>query len=199
MQKFFLPLLLCLCSVLTFTGCFVPNKYLATLTLTEKNYAFEFIGEMRMAGLYSKKVQDDPAWDKQKLAQQILGEFTRVLRERMPDIFELRSVTPDLFQTKFTYTSPYALPEAVGLFNFHIEGKRLTITSRHINAEEHAMLKKYEIPSQGTLCIKTFGKVVQSNAHSPANILQQCSTWHMKNLDEGIKMIIDFPNELVAP
>ncbi len=172
---------------------------MATLTLTEKNYVFEFIGEMRMAGLYSKKVLDDPAWDKEELSKQIFSEFKRVMQERNPQIFDVRTVATDVFQTKFQYTSPYSLPEATGIFNFHIEGKRLIVTSRHITTEERVSLQKYEIPSQGTLCIKTFGKIVQSNAHSPANILQQCSTWYMKNLDEGIKMVIDFPSELVAP
>ncbi len=176
-------------------SCFIPNKYIATLTLSEKMYTFEFIGELHMAALHSKKVIDDPSWDKNKLAEQIINEFSRVIKERNPIIFELNFIEPDIIQTKFTYSSPYNHPEATGLFHFKKDGKRLEVNSRYINEEEYEFLQKINIPSQGSLCIKTFGKIIHNNAHEPSNILQQCSTWRMKKLDESIKMVIDFSNE----
>ncbi len=145
---------------------------------------------------YYTPAMQDASVNKEMALEQILTEFKRVIGERKPTTFELRSVAPERFQTKFSYTSPYGYPEASGLFNFHIDDKTLTVTSRHINAEEQALLQKYSIPSKGTLCIKTYGRVLESNAHAPTNILQQCSTWHMENLDENVKMVIRFANSL---
>ncbi len=175
------------------SGCFAPNKYYAVLTLSEKTYTLEFIGEMRIMAYYTQAMQDASV-NKTMAVEQILSEFTRVITERQPKVFELRPVAPEIFQTKFTYASPYTYPEAAGLFNFHKDGDTLTVTSRHISLKEKELLHKYNIPSQGTLCIKTHGKILENNAMSPANLLQQCSTWHMENLDESVKMVIRFAN-----
>ncbi len=183
----------CLCFFLS--GCFAPDKYYAVLTLTDKHYIMDFIGEMRMMALYTPQ-GTDPSVDKMQAQKQILGEFSRVIQEREPSRFEVRMADDALFQTRFTYTSPYAYPEASGLFNFHISENILTVTSRNISPEERKLIQENAIPSQGTLCIKTYGKIIQNNAHEPANILQQCSTWYLKNLDEGVKMIIAFPKSL---
>ncbi len=182
-----------LCTLLS--GCFVPNKYYAVLTLTDKQYILDFIGEMHIMALHSPD-GTDPSVDRKAAQQQILSEFSRVIKEREPTRFELRDVADALFQTKFTYASPYNYPEASGLFTFHVDGHRLTVTSRKIGPEERKLIQEKAIPSEGTLCIKTYGKIIESNAHQKANILQQCSTWHMKNLDDGVKMVIEFPNSL---
>ncbi len=173
----------------------MPNRYYATLTLSEQSYTFNFIGEMYMAALYTPALLD-PSVDKTLAPKQILSEFKRVIKERKPTHFEVRSIEPSLFQTKFSYTSPYTYPEASGLFNFHKEDNILTVTSRHLSAEDKELLRKYNIPSSGTICIKAYGNIIENNAHEPANILQQCSTWNMKNLDESVKMIIRFPKSL---
>ncbi len=176
----------------------MPDKYYAVLTLTEKQYILDFIGEMRIMALYTDAGQDASV-DREHAQEQILGEFSRVINERKPERFELRVVDNALFQTRFTYASPYAYPEASGLFNFHVQDNILTVTSRHISPEERTLLEKNNIPSSGTLCIKTYGKILENNAHKPANLLQQCSTWDMKNLDESVKMVIRFANSLDVP
>ncbi len=174
------------------TACFVPHKYIATLTLSEKYYTFEFIGEMQMMYMYDATLRKDAGIDMEKAAEQVLSEFERVITERKPNVFELRSKTATTFQTKFSYTSSYDLPEATGLFHLHKEGNTLTLTSRKISAEEYNILKENQIPSKGILCVKNYGKILESNAHAPANLLQQCSTWKFENLDERVKMIIQF-------
>ncbi len=145
-----------------------------------------------MMYMYDAALRKDAGIDMQKAAGQVLSEFKRVMQERKPSVFELRSKTATIFQTKFSYTSSYEHPEVTGLFNIQKKGNVLTLTSRHISSEEYNILKKDNIPSKGVLCIKSFGNIVESNAHSPANILQQCSTWKLENLDEGVKMIIHF-------
>ncbi len=179
-----------LCFLLS--SCFVPNKYIATLTLSEEHYTFEFIGEMQMMYMYDATISKDATFDQAKAAKQVLSEFKRLMAERKPQIFEIRTKTPTIFQTKFSYTSDYSAPEVTGLFNIQKKDNILTVSSRNISPEEHEILKKHKIPSKGTLCIKTFGKIVENNAHEPTNILQLCSTWHLKNLDESVKMVIDF-------
>ncbi len=194
LMKFFALILLCF----SLSGCFVPHKYYAVLTLTEKQYFFDFIGEMRIMALYTDAGKDASV-DKKHAQQQILSEFSRVIQERNPSRFELRVVEDTVFQTRYTYASPYTYPEASGLFNFHLQDNILTVTSRHISPEERKLLQKNNIPSSGTLCIKTYGKIIENNAHKPANILQQCSTWDMENLDESVKMVIRFANSLDVP
>ncbi len=194
MIKICLLILGCLC----LSGCFVPDKYYAVLTLTDKNYYFNFIGEMHMMALYTPEGQD-AAVDKKQAEQQILSEFSRVIKERKPAKFELQPLENALFRTKFEYTSPYAHPEATGLFHFHVEENVLTVTSRHMSEAEKALIHKNDLPSKGTLCIKTYGKILESNAHKPANILQQCSIWNLENLDHGVKMVIRFSKSLDAP
>ncbi len=193
-RKYSYLLTLCL-SCIYLTACFVPNKYIATLSLSEDAYTFEFIGEMRMMYMYDTSLSNDAGIDMEKAAEQVLSEFKRLMQERKPHIFELRKKTATIFQTKFSYTSPYEFPEVTGLFHIHKQGNVLTLTSRRISKEEHNILKKDNIPSKGVLCVKSFGKILQSNAHSPSNILQQCSTWKLENLDEGIKMIIHFQGD----
>ncbi len=184
-------LLLCLLS-----GCLVPDKYTATLNLSNKLYTFEFIGEMHMMLLYSDTMYEQ-SLDPKLIPQQIMDEFTRVIKERKHTRMDIERASPHSFRTAFAYASPYIYPEATGLFNFKVEGTRLTVTSRYMSPEDKALVEKNNIPSKGTLAIKVYGTIIESNAHEPATPIRQYSVWHMKNLDEPIKMVIEFDDELI--
>ncbi len=195
MNKFCLVLL---CFLLT--GCLVPDKYQATLEVSNKAYSLEFIGEMRIMVLYTDDYKSGSlnlSPHAEPLHKQVVTEFQRVIKERSNARIEVEQKEPVLFRTAFAYTSPYDYPEASGLFNFNIEDSVLTITSRHISPEDKTLLAKHNIPSQGTLCIKTLGEIIESNAQIHSNAFNRCNTWTMKNLDEGIKMVIKFQDPIV--
>ncbi len=176
-------------------ACLVPNKYNAVLDVSSNSYNFEFIGELRMMLLYTDDYKSGSlnlAPSAEPLNKQIINEFKRVISERSLSFIEVEQHEPTVFRTSFAYTSSYAYPEASGLFNFKIEKNILTITSRHMNEGDRALIEKYNIPSRGTLCIRTLGKVLESNAQTSANAFNRCNTWNMENLDEGVRMVIEF-------
>ncbi len=181
------------------TSCLVPDKYNAILEVSNKAYSFEFIGEMRIMVLYTDDYKSGSlnfSPHAKPLQNQVVDEFERVIKERKNARIETRHDEPTVFQTSFAYTSTYNYPEASGLFNFEINDRILTIRSRHINNEDMALLAKYNIPSQGNLCIKTTGQVLESNATTPANAFNRCNTWELKKLDEGVKMVIKFHDSI---
>ncbi len=185
-------LMLCLLS-----GCFVPDKYTATLYFSEKAYTFEFIGELYMMLLYSDAMYEQ-SLDPKLVPQQIMSEFTRVIKERKHTRMDIERAGQHTFRTAFAYSSPYAYPEATGLFNFKVEGKRLTVTSRYMSPEDKALVAKNNIPSRGTLAIKVYGTIIESNAHEPATPIKQYSVWHLKDLDEPVRMVIDFDEDIIT-
>ncbi len=187
----------CLC--LWLSGCLVPDKYNAVLEVNSFSYRFEFIGELRMMLLYTDDYKSGSlnlAPSAEPLHKQIVNEFERVITERSLSRIEIEQSEPTTFKTSFGYTSSYAYPEASGLFNFTVDGNILTIESRYINEEDRALLKKYNVPSKGKLCIKTLGKVLESNAQTRGTAFDRCNTWNMENLDEGIRMVIEFQKDL---
>ncbi len=190
-----LSLIFVLCCSGFLTGCLVPNNYSATLYVSNYSYSFEFIGEMYMMLMYSDAMYEQ-SLDPKLIPQQIMSEFKRVITERKHTRMEMKRSGESTFQTAFAYSSPYIYPEASGLFNFKVEGKRLTITSRYMSPEDKALVAKNTIPSRGTVTIKAYGNIIESNAHEPATAIKQYSTWRMKDLHEPIKMVIEFTDEL---
>ena len=186
-----LKLTLCLLLSLCLAGCFVPNKYRATLSVSQPAYSFEFIGEMHIMAAYTdtyKKSVDDP----RMLAHKVVNEFERVIKERQQASVETKLVSPTLFQTKFLYVSPYTLPEATGMFKMKVEGDTLTVTSRPLSEKDREMLRLNNIESRGQLCIKSFGTVLESNAHRGATLLDRCNIWNLDNLDEPVRLVVRF-------
>lgn len=189
-------LALCLCA------CFVPNRYKATLSVSQPAYSFSFIGELHIMAAYTesyRKSVDDP----RILAQKVVSEFERVIKERQQSTIETRIVSPVLFQTKFLYVSPYTQPEATGMFKMEVKGDTLTVTSRALTEKDKETLRLNNIESRGTLCIKSFGTVLETNAHVTANLLNRCNTWDLDNLDEPVRLVVRFskpiPMDGVAP
>ncbi len=182
------------------SSCLVPDKYNAILEVSNKAYSFEFIGEMRIMLLYTDDYKSGSlnfAPHAEPLQNQVVDQFKRVIKERENARIETKHDEPTIFQTSFGYSSVYDYPEASGLFNFEINNNILTIRSRHINPEDRELLLAHNIPSRGKLCIKTTGQVLESNATTHANAFNRCNTWELKNLDEGVKMIIKFHEPIV--
>lgn len=170
-------------------GCFVPNRYTAILSLSNQAYSFTYIGEMTMMATYSPQYADYEPW---ALARKIVEEFSRVIKERSQVKLETRLISPHVFQTNFLYVSNYDKPEACGLFNISINGNVLTVTSRAISQQEHEMIRLNNVPSEGKLCIKAFGTVLESNAHKAATIFDRCNTWNLKDLNEPIRLVVRY-------
>ena len=190
-MKRHLRCLLILTLLTLLAGCFVPDRYKATLSLSQPAYSFDFIGEMHIMAAYTdtyRKAVDDP----RILGQKVVAEFERVIKERQQASIETRIVSPTLFQTKFLYVSPYTQPEATGMFQMKVEGDTLTVTSRPLSEKDREMLRLNNITSRGSLCIKAFGTVLESNAQRSANLIDRCHMWDLNNLDEPVKLVVKF-------
>jgi hypothetical protein len=192
--RFLLSLCACLC-LSALSGCLVPDRYIATLSLSNTGYSFEFIGKMHMAASYSetyKRGADNP----QQLAKAIITEFERVIKERPQSGVETQPLSAHAFGTKFLYVSPYSLPEATGMFAFTVDGDTLTAISRPVSSGDMDFLKEHKITSQGTLCVKAFGSVLESNADKSATLLNRCNEWNMDGLERSVKIVVRFPKPI---
>ena len=182
--------LLCLAG-LCLSACLVPDKYLANLSVSNNGYSLEFIGKMHMAASFSNTYKQG-AESPRQLAEAIIKEFERVIRERPQSKIETQLLSEHSFATKFSYISPYAYPEATGMFIFNIEGDTLTVTSRPISSKDMEFLKETKLSSEGTLCIKAFGTVLETNAEKSATLLNRCNEWKLKDLEHPIKLVVRF-------
>jgi hypothetical protein len=186
---------LCLAACLAFHGCLVPDKYIATLSLSNIGYSLDFIGKMHMAASYSATYQqgmDNP----RQLAVSIMSEFERVIKERPQGTVETMLLDEHSFGTKFVYVSPYYLAEATGMFAFTLNegGDTLTVISRPISTKDTELLKQNNVTSKGTLCIKAFGTVLESNADKRATLIDMCHRWELEDLERPIKLVVRFPH-----
>jgi hypothetical protein len=183
----------CLCLLMCFAlcGCLVPDKYKATLTLSNTAYSVEFIGKMHMAASYSdtyKQGTDNP----KQLAASIMREFERVIRERT-DKVETLALDDHSFGTQFEYYSPYYLPEATGMFAFTVVGDTLTVVSRPVSSNEMELIKKNNLTSKGSLCIRTSSAtILESNADKSATLIDMCNRWELNDLERPIKFVVRF-------
>jgi len=182
---------LCLLAALILCGCLVPDKYIATLSLSNNAYSVEFIGKMHMAASYSdtyKQGTDNP----QQLATSIVREFERVIQERPQSKVETMMLDEHSFGTKFLYVSPYYLAEATGMFAFTVSGDTLTVISRPISTKDMEFLKQNNLTSKGSLCIKAFGTVLESNADKNATLIDMCNKWEFTDLERPVKLVVRF-------
>jgi len=185
---------LCLLACLALYGCLVPDKYIATLSLSNNAYSLQFIGKMHMAASYSdtyKQGADNP----RQLAASIIQEFERVIKERPQSQVETMQFQDDehSFGTKFEYVSPYYLAEATGMFAFTISGDdTLTLISRPMSTKDMAFLQQHNLTSKGTLCIKAFGTVLESNADKHATLIDMCNRWELNDLERAVKLVVRF-------
>ncbi|MDE7063981.1 MAG: hypothetical protein K2O70_00705 [Desulfovibrionaceae bacterium] len=184
---------------LLLAGCLVPDKYHAVLSLSNPGYSLEYIGEMHMAAAYSETYRRSIDSDPQKLARTVMREFARVVRERPQGQVEIQPVSDTTFRTKFSYVSPYNLPEASGMFKLSVDGDTLTVVSRPMSAKDKEFLRLNDITSKGKLCIKAFGTVLETNAQRTATILNRCNEWDMDNLDTPIKLVVKFSKPIPNP
>lgn len=182
----------CLLVCLTLGACLVPDRYKATLSLSNNAYSLDFIGEMHIMAAYTDLYNKSGSNDPKQVAQQVVREFERVIKERQQAQVETRLVSPVLFQTSFLYVSPYTQPEATGMFQMHAEGDTLTVTSRPLSAKDRETLRLNNITSRGHLCIKAFGTVLESNAQRSATLLDRCNVWDLDNLDEPVRLVVKF-------
>ena len=183
----------CFCLLMCFAlcGCLVPDKYIATLSLSNNAYSVEFIGKMHMAASYSdtyKQGTDNP----KQLAASIMREFERVIKERPQSQVETMVLDEHSFGTKFVYVSPYYLTEATGMFALTINGDTLTLISRPISTKDLAFIKQNNLSSKGSICIKAFGKVLESNADKKATLIDMCNRWELTSLERPIKLVVQF-------
>ena len=182
---------LCLFACLALCGCLVPDKYIATLSVSNNAYSVEFIGKMHMAASYSdtyKQGADNP----QQLAASIVREFERVIKERPQSKIETMPLDEHSFGTKFVYVSPYYLAEATGMFAFTVNGDTLTIISRPVSTKDMEFLKQNNLTSKGSLCIKAFGTVLESNADKNATLIDMCNKWEISDLERPVKLVVRF-------
>ena len=182
---------LALLACLALCGCLVPDKYIATLSLSNSSYSLDFIGKMHMAASYSdtyKQGVDNP----QQLAASIMREFERVIQERPQGKVETMFLDDHSFGTKFLYISPYYLQEATGMFAFTVSGDTLTVISRPISTNDMELLKQNNLTSKGSLCIKAFGTVLESNADRNATLIDMCNRWELNDLERPIKLVVRF-------
>ena len=186
---------LALLACLALCGCLVPDKYVATLSLSNHAYSLEFIGKMHMAASYSdtyKQGTDDP----RQLAASIIREFERVIRERIQGQPQGKVETLVLdehsFGAKFLYNSPYYLAEATGMFAFTVSGDTVTVISRPVSTNDMELLKQNNLTSKGSLCIKAFGTVLESNADKTATLIDMCNRWELSGVERPIKLVVRF-------
>ena len=172
-------------------GCLVPDKYIATLSLSNHAYSVDFIGKMHMAASYSdtyKQGTDNP----KQLAASVMREFERVIKERPHSKVETMVLDDHSFGTKFEYVSPYYLAEATGMFAFTVAGDTLTVISRPVSSKDMEFIKQNNLSSKGSLCIKAFGTVIESNADKNATLIDMCNRWELSNLERPIKFVVRF-------
>ena len=183
---------LCLLACLALSACLVPDKYITTLSLSNIGYSLDFIGKFHMAASYVeayRKGTDNP----RQLAISIMNEFERVIKERPQSQVETMLLDEHSFGTKFVYVSPYYLPEATGIFAFTISGgDTLTVISRPISTKDMELLKKNNLTSKGSLCIKAFGTVLESNADKRATLIDMCHRWELNDLERPVKLVVRF-------
>jgi len=169
----------------------VPDKYIATLSLSNNAYSVDFIGKMHMAASYSdtyKQGTDNP----RQLASSIMREFERVIKERPQSKVETMALDEHSFGTQFVYVSPYFLTEATGMFAFTVSGDTLTVISRPISTKDMEFLKQHNLTSKGSLCIKAFGTVLESNADKRATLIDMCNRWELSDLERSVKLVVRF-------
>ena len=183
---------LCLLACIALYGCLVPDRYIATLSVSNTGYSLEFIGKLQMAASYSdtyKRGMDNP----RQLAQSIMSEFERVIKERPQSKVETMLLDEHSFGTKFIYVSPYYLAEATGMFVMSVSGgDTLTIASRPISTKDMELLKKNKLVSKGTLCVKAFGTVLESNADKHATLIDMCHRWELDGFERPVKLVVRF-------
>jgi len=169
----------------------VPDKYIATLSVSNNAYSVDFIGKMHMAASYSdtyKQGTDNP----RQLASSVMREFERVIQERPQSKVETMMLDEHSFGTKFVYVSPYYLTEATGMFAFTVSGDTLTIISRPISTKDMEFIKQNNLTSKGSLCIKAFGTVLESNADKHATLIDMCHKWEFTDLERSVKLVVRF-------
>ena len=184
--------LLVLTACCLLAGCLVPDRYKATLSLSNNAYSLDFIGEMHIMAAYTDLFNKGGHNDPEQVAAQVVREFERVIRERQQASVETRLVSPRLFQASFLYVSPYSQPEATGMFQMQVSGDTLTLTSRPLSAKDKEVIRLNNITSRGQLCIKAFGTVLESNAQRSATLLDRCNVWDLDGLDEPVRMVVKF-------
>lgn len=173
-------------------ACLVPDNYYATLSLSNHAYSFDYVGDIHMAAAYSETHKQSAGNDPQKLAEGVMREFVRVIKERQQSSIKIALLSPTTFKTQFLYVSPYTMPEATGMFSFTAEGDTLTVVSRPLSTRDREFLRLNDISSQGTLCIKAFGTVIESNAQQAATMLNRCNEWKLDNLETPIRIVIKY-------
>lgn len=179
-----------LCGLLQ--ACLVPDKYYATLSLSNHAYSYDYVGDIHMAAAYSEMYKKSAGNDPKKLAESVMGEFVRVIKERQQASVKTAMLSPTTFRTQFLYVSPYTQPEATGMFAFSAEGDTLTVVSRPLSTKDREFLRHNNITSQGTLCIKAFGTVLESNAQKSATMLNRCNEWQLDDLETPIRLVVKF-------
>lgn len=182
-------------------ACLIPDKYYATLSLSNHAYSFDYVGDIHMAAAYSETHKQSAGNDPQKLAEAVMREFVRVIKERQQSSIKVALLSPSTFKTQFLYVSPYTMPEATGMFTFDVKGDTLTVVSRPLSTKDREFLRLNDISSQGTLCIKAFGTVIESNAQHSATMLNRCNEWKLDDLETPIRIVIKYsqPIEKTAP
>lgn len=196
-QKSVLLAVMVLCLLLQ--ACLIPDKYYATLSLSNHAYSYDYVGDIHMAAAYSDLYKKGAGNDPQKLADSVMTEFVRVIKERQQSSIKTAMLSPTTFKTQFLYVSPYTQPEATGMFTFSAQGDTLTVVSRPLSAKDREFLRLNHITSQGTLCIKAFGTVLESNAQKSASMLNRCNEWQLTDLETPIRIVVKFSQPVEAP
>ena len=78
------------------------------------------------------------------------------------------------------------------MFAFTVSGDTLTIISRPVSTKDMEFLKQNTLTSKGSLCIKAFGTVLESNADKNATLIDMCNKWELNDLERPVKLVVRF-------
>ena len=79
------------------------------------------------------------------------------------------------------------------MFALSVNGDTVTLISRPISTNEMEFVKQNNLTSKGSLCIKAFGTVIESNADKHATLIDMCNKWELNNLERPVKLVVRFP------
>jgi hypothetical protein len=78
------------------------------------------------------------------------------------------------------------------MFAFTVSEDTLTIISRPVSSKDMEFITQHNLSSKGSLCIKAFGTVIESNADKKATLIDMCNRWEMADLERPIKLVVRF-------
>ncbi|MBC7952869.1 MAG: hypothetical protein H7Z12_13760 [Rhodospirillaceae bacterium] len=167
--------LLC-CSVLVMSGCLLPDKYDATITLAANGaYEATLDGEGTMVLAYAdyqKPNANKAALDKS------MTDFEKQVNDKS---YSIKHRGNALFDVKYREDGTLAKNGSKSMFFEFIKlsnsNGTYTIRLSEFNKGDQNGLKKGGLKSVGTICIKTDMTVLEHNADDKPGFFNKCYKW----------------------